>query len=41
MNDNIILKSYEGYAFESKINSNKPHYGELWEKKNIYNIINH
>ena len=36
MNDNIILKSYEGYTFESKINSNKPHYEELWRKKNIY-----
>lgn len=36
MNDNIILKSYEGYTFESKRNSNKPHYGELWEKKYIY-----
>ncbi len=37
MNDYIILKCYEGYKNESNKFSNKKHYGELWEKKNIYN----
>ena len=36
MNDYIILKCYEGYKNESNKFSNKKHYGELWEKKNIY-----
>ncbi len=36
MNDNIILKCYESYYNELKQYSNKVHYGELWEKKNIY-----
>ena len=36
MNDYIILKCYEEYKYESKQYSNKPHYGELWGKKNIY-----
>ena len=27
---------YEEYKYESKQYSNKPHYGELWGKKNIY-----
>jgi mannosyltransferase OCH1-like enzyme len=39
MNDNIILKSYEGYYNELKQYSNKLHYGELWEKKNIYKYL--
>jgi hypothetical protein len=36
MNDYIILKSYQGYRNESNKFSDKKHYGELWEKKNIY-----
>jgi mannosyltransferase OCH1-like enzyme len=36
MNDYIILKSYHGYNIESNKFSNKQHYGELWQKKNIY-----
>jgi mannosyltransferase OCH1-like enzyme len=36
MNDYIILKRYEGYKNESNKFSNKQHYKELWEKKNIY-----
>jgi len=36
MNSYTILKCYEGYKNELKQYSNKKHYGELWEKKNIY-----
>ena len=36
-NNNIILKNYDEYRNEVKLNQKNKHYNILWNQRNIYN----